>query len=161
MMTDLAPPDLGGTALQVATFRLEGRLFGVDIRKVKEITEETRLVPVHHASPGIGGLLNIRGQIHLVVDLRVEFRFPPRVPDAQSRVILFKPSVDEPFGVLVDAVEDIVSLDPASLVDRRQGDASGDLPSDQRRARRNLCLGVCPLPRELLLLLNPHNLLEP
>lgn len=161
MMTDHAPTDLGGNSLQVATFRLEGRLFGVDIRKVKEITEETRLVPVHHAAPGIGGLLNIRGQIHLVVDLRIEFRFPPRKPDSRSRVLLFKPNVDEPFGVLVDGVEDILEIDPSTMVDRRQGDANGDLLSDQRRARRNLCLGVCPLPRELLLLLNPHNLLEP
>jgi len=145
--------------LQVATFRLEGRLFGVDIRLVKEISEETRLVPVHHASSSIGGLLNIRGQIHLVVDLRIEFRFPPLSPGPQSRVLLFKPIVDEPFGILVDSVEDIIEIDLAQLVDRRQGDAPSEAIHEQRKARQNLCVGVCPLERELLLLLNPYAIL--
>lgn len=148
------------TSLQVATFRLEGRLFGVDIRLIKEITEETRLAAVHHATSSIGGLLNIRGQIHLVVDLRVEFQFPSQPPGPHSRVLLFKPVVDEPFGILVDSVEDILEIDLTQLVDRRQSEPASEGLSEQRRARSNLCLGVCPLPRELLLLLNPHAILE-
>lgn len=157
-MNASSQPQATGT-LQVATFRLEGRLFGVDIRLVKEISEETRLVPVHHAPASIGGLLNIRGQIHLVVDLRIEFRFPSQSPGPQSRVLLFKPIVDEPFGILVDSVEDIIEIDLAKMMDRRQGDAPGEALHEQRRARQNLCTGVCPLERELILLLNPYAIL--
>jgi purine-binding chemotaxis protein CheW len=150
----------GPQTMQVAAFRLDGRLFGVDIRLVKEITEETRLVPIPRAPEGIAGMLNIRGRIHLVVDLRTAFRFPSSSRDSHSRVILFKPSVDEPFGVLVDAVEDILEIDPDRMVDRRSPNGPSDPAHELRRARRDLCLGVYPLPRELLLVLNPHSILE-
>ena len=142
---------------QVVAFRLDGRLFGVDIRDVKEVNEEVAITRIHHAPLEVSGYLNIRGQIHLVVDLRVEFGFPGSRTSPASRVIVFKNSVDEPFGVLVDSVEDILEIDSEQLVDRRSAEAGA--AKELRRARKDLCQGVLPLPKELLMLLNAHAIL--
>lgn len=144
---------------QVVAFRLDGRLFGVDIRDVKEVNEEVAITRIHHAPRNVSGYLNIRGQIHLVVDLRVEFCFESAPSGPTSRVIIFKSSIDEPFGVLVDSVEDILEIDSSRLVDRRNKDGANDPGSELRQARKELCLGVYPLPKELLMLLNVRGIL--
>ena len=143
---------------QVVAFRLDDRLFGVDIRDVKEVNEEVAVTHIHHAPKNVSGYLNIRGQIHLVVDLRTEFGFAKAPTRPTSRVIIFKTSVDEPFGVLVDSVQDILEIDPERLVDRRAKEAVVGR-SELRRARKELCQGVYPLAKELLMLLNAHAIL--
>ena len=52
------------------TFRVDGRLFGVDILDVKEVTAETTFTRVAHAPDEVLGLVNIRGHIYLALDLR-------------------------------------------------------------------------------------------
>jgi purine-binding chemotaxis protein CheW len=143
---------------QVVAFRLDDRLFGVDIRDVKEVNEEVAVTHIHHAPKSVSGYLNIRGQIHLVVDLRTEFGFEASPTTPRSRVIIFKTSVDEPFGVLVDSVEDILEIDPERLVDRRSREALAKR-SELRQARKELCQGIYPLSKELLMLLNAHAIL--
>ena len=56
--------------LRYCTFRLSGRLYGVDIEDVKEINTEVNFTPIFHASREIKGYINIRGQIYLLLDLR-------------------------------------------------------------------------------------------
>lgn len=147
------------TVLQVATFRLNGRLFGVDIRDVKEVNAEAKISKIYHAEPHVRGYMNIRGQIHLVVDLRVEFGFDPCVIDSMSRVVIFKSSIDEPFGVLVDKVEDILELDIQKIVDRKENDISTEESQGKKAGRQGLCIGVYPLKTELLLLLDAKAIL--
>ena len=104
-----------GTALtqegiQVSTFWLSGRLFGVDIMDVKEINTEVDFTPIFHSSKEVKGYVNIRGQIHLVLDLRLLLGFESKEVDINSRVVIFKQSIAEPFGALVDKVGDILEV---------------------------------------------------
>ncbi|HSQ40908.1 MAG TPA: chemotaxis protein CheW [Fibrobacteraceae bacterium] len=146
--------------LQVASFRLAGRLFGVDLRDVREINADVSITPIYHAPESVCGYMNIRGQIHLVVDLRSEFGFDPGKTESTSRVVIFKNTVDEPFGVLVDTMEDIVEIDSQKIVDRREGEKLGEgLPQEKRKSRQGLCMGVYPLTKELLLLLDSKAIL--
>ena len=52
------------------TFRLDGHLYGVDVLDVKEVTTATTATPISHAPDEVMGLVNIRGQIYLALDLR-------------------------------------------------------------------------------------------
>jgi len=147
--------------VQMCTFRMANRLFGVDILDVKEVNENVNITPIYHASPDICGYINIRGQILLVVNLWETFGFDQGGRSAQSgKIVVFKSSVDEPFGILVDEVCDVVSVDPKHIVDRRAagGDAAAEM-RDLRHARDGVVIGVCPLDKELLLVLNARYIL--
>lgn len=146
--------------LQLASFRLGGRLFGVNIMDVKEINANVEITPVHHSPRSIRGYMNIRGQIYLVVDLHAEFDFEQTEITHESRVIIFKQSVDESFGILVDSVADVVKVDEMTITDRREGGWSpDDAALEKRKAREDLCIGVCPLEKELMLVLDARAIL--
>jgi len=84
------------------TFRVDGRLFGVDLLAVKEVTAETTYTPIAHAPDEVLGLVNIRGHIYLALDLRKLLAMPRAPMSPASRLVLFKASVGPAFGVVVD-----------------------------------------------------------
>jgi purine-binding chemotaxis protein CheW len=131
------------------TFRLGERLFGVDVLDVKEVNTETVFTPVPHAPAAVRGYVNLRGQIHLILDPRGPLGRPPIDQDAAGRLVIFKPAVGEAFGILVDSVGDIVPL-RADEVEPWQGDGS---PAD------GLIDGVGKLGGELIVLLRARRLL--
>ncbi|MGL1935416.1 MAG: chemotaxis protein CheW [Fibrobacterales bacterium] len=152
-----------GKLVQLATFRIAGRLLGVDILDVKEVCDNISITPIHHASQKICGYMNIRGQILLVVDLRTEFGFDERAVDEKSKVVVFKDTVDEPFGILVDSVENVADVFDGQITDRRDTEVDGEVDSElleKRMAKNDLCKGVCPLVDELVLILNSKAVLE-
>ncbi|MBD3316181.1 MAG: hypothetical protein GF344_10365 [Chitinivibrionales bacterium] len=145
--------------VQLCSFRLSGRLFGVDILDVKEVTEETDVTPIAHAPRAVKGYMNIRGQIHLVVDLRTIFGFSQRRSVQRGKVILFKPRVDEPFGVLVDEVGDVETVERSSIEERR-GKSKGPLGGEERRkANAGVSVGTCKLEEALLVVLDARGIL--
>src|SRR4051812_6026359 len=97
------------------TFRVDGRLFGVDILDVKEVTAETTCTRVAHAPDEVLGLVNIRGHIYLALDLCRLLGMPATVVTAESRLVLFKPSVGSAFGVVVDQIGEIQAVDSKSI----------------------------------------------
>ena len=150
------------STLQMCTFRMANRLFGVNILDVKEVNENTNVTPIYHAPSDICGYINIRGQILLVVNLRETFGFDQGHKmgvGSASKVVVFKHSVDEPFGILVDEVCDVVSVEQSRIVDRRANEAVADSVKEFRRAKDGIVMGVCPLERELLLVLNARHIL--
>jgi purine-binding chemotaxis protein CheW len=140
-----------GDAMQFCTFRVADRLYGTDIIKVKEITGETSFTPVFHAPPEVRGLVNIRGQINLVVDLRMLLGFEPAEVSASTRVVLFKPDVGEAFGLLVDSVGDVVPASESMIEWRREG---APAPVHGGVCER-LETGVCKLDKALLVIIDP------
>ena len=140
------------------SFRLSGRLYGVDIRDVKEINTETDFTPIFHATKEIKGYINIRGQIYLLLDLREIFGFPSKDIDDSSRVVLFMSDVGELCGVLVDSIEDVVTVDENLIENRRQQER--DVPEGIERRAADVGIGVCKLQNELLVLLDARRLVQ-
>src|SRR4051794_4135318 len=104
-----------GTPRSFCTFRLDGRLFGVDILDVKEVTAGTTYTRVAHAPDEVLGLVNIRGHIYLALDLRRLLGMPATEVTGESRLLLFKPSVGSAFGVVVDEISEIEAADPSRI----------------------------------------------
>ena len=154
---------LNRSAIQMCTFRMAGRLFGVDILDVKEVNENVNVTPIYHAPPSVCGYINIRGQILLVVNLHETFGFAQAEKSGQpftGKIVVFKQSVDEPFGILVDEVCDVVSIDPKRVVDRRSSVGESTEVREMRRVRDEMVMGVYPLEKELLLVLNARYILN-
>ncbi len=137
-----------GATRQFCTFIVSDRLYGADILKVKEITGEIAVTPVYHAPPEVRGLVNIRGQINLVLDLRLLLGFESKALEPESRIVLLKPESGESFGLLVDAVGDVATADE-SMIEWRAG-----LDSAKPGAER-METGVCKLEKRLLVILEP------
>jgi purine-binding chemotaxis protein CheW len=138
------------------TFRGDGRLFGVDILDVKEVSAETTFTRVAHAPDEVLGLVNIRGHIYLALDLRRLLRLPPGVVTGDSRLVLFKPSVGHTFGVIVDEISDIRAAETDRIESFNQSDRAA---AEVDTGRVDLIDSVCQLPDELLVVLNPRRFL--
>ncbi|QTA90486.1 chemotaxis protein CheW [Desulfonema magnum] len=144
---------------QFCTFQISERLFGVDILDVKEVNQETDFTPIFHAPKKVKGYVNIRGQIHLILDLRLFLGFESKKTDDASRVILFKPEVGDPFGVLVDQIGDVFEVDEARIEERVREEH--ELPEGgEQGGALNLLSGVCKLENGLLVILNSRSLLK-
>ena len=142
------------------TFWLSGRLFGVDILGVKEITSKVEFTPVFHASLHIRGYVNIRGHIHLVINLKRLLGLEHSDNNHLSgRVILFKTKIGESFGVLVDSIDDVVRVSENQIEESRM--ISDQNLNDGLDTRDNeLITGVCKLQDNLLVILNAHRFLN-
>jgi purine-binding chemotaxis protein CheW len=138
------------------TFRANGLLFGVDMLDVKEVTTQTRSTNVPHTPDEVTGLVNIRGQIYLALDIRRLLGMEAAELTADSRLILFKPSVGSAFGILVDEVAGIHQAD-SEEIDELAIAANADITSSVRRV--DLIESLCKLPTELLVVLNPRKFL--
>jgi purine-binding chemotaxis protein CheW len=96
-------------------FQLGSEDYAIEIRHVLEIKAYTAITPIPNAPAHLKGVMNLRGSIIPVVDLRERFGMPAGNYD-KFTVILVVSVQEKTSGVLVDAVTDIVEL-PTSQVD--------------------------------------------
>lgn len=141
---------------QLCTFYVAGRLFGVDILDVKEINAETDYTPVFHAPREVRGYVNIRGQIHLVLDLCALLGLPStdRSSTEQQRLVLFKQTVGDSFAVQVDAIGDIRNIAAEQFEPVQSG-----LNIDAGEGTKALMKGVCRLEKGVMVVLDARKFL--
>ena len=144
------------TRRMFCTFRLDDRLFGVDILDVKEVTAETTFTRVAHAPDEVLGLVNIRGHIYLALDLRRLLGMEATVVTDDSRLVLFKPAAGNAFGVVVDEISEIQTADSNRIEAFTRNDHETAGTSVHRV---DLIDSVCKLAGELLVVLNPRRFL--
>jgi purine-binding chemotaxis protein CheW len=95
--------------LQYVSFMLSGEEYGVPILKVQEIIRFTKLTRVPHTSEFIEGVLNLRGRVIPVVDLRKRFGLESGEPDRNTRIVVVE--VDGRIvGMIVDAVREVIQV---------------------------------------------------
>ncbi len=96
------------------TFRLGAESYGIDILKVQEIRGYEQPTTIANAPPFIKGVINLRGVIVPILDLRVKFRLPETKYDEFTVVIILNVA-SRVVGVVVDSVSDVLSLDPDAI----------------------------------------------
>ena len=144
---------------QFCTFWLSGHLFGIDIADVKEINSECSFTPIYHAPKEVKGYVNIRGQIHLILGLRLLLGFENVESNKSNRLVLMKSSVAKAFGVLVDRIGDVVEVNEKDI--EKQVDGEQDILSNERKLdNKDLLASVCKLENNLLVILNARELLN-
>jgi purine-binding chemotaxis protein CheW len=130
--------------VQFCTFRLNGRLYGIDVRNVQEVLCHAVITPVPLAAHAVSGLFSLRGQIMAVIDLRRCFSMPDRLHGSPF-VCLIVNTPDGPVSLLADEIQDVFEPDPADFESVRADD-------DGLETRR--LTGVFKLPHGLLRVLN-------
>jgi purine-binding chemotaxis protein CheW len=99
---------------QVCSFRLDGQLFGIPVEHVQEVLRTQELAAVPLAPSSVAGLVNLRGHVVTVVDLRTRIGLArPAAGGAGVQVIVRTP--DGPVGLLVDEIGDVIDLDETAF----------------------------------------------
>jgi purine-binding chemotaxis protein CheW len=100
------------------TLRLDDELFAIEAAQVREILDLIPVTRVPTAPAFVAGLINVRGAIVPLADLRVMFGMARRPADAHTRIVVLETVLDgEPLlvGLLADRVEDVADLDAAAV----------------------------------------------
>ncbi|MGV8834068.1 MAG: chemotaxis protein CheW [Devosia sp.] len=106
------------TAMKALTLRLQDELFAVEAGSVREILDLVPITEVPNASPFVGGLINVRGRVVPLADLRVIFGMDRPEPDQDTRIVVMEIDIDgEPTiaGILADKVYDVTEIEAASV----------------------------------------------
>ncbi len=129
---------------QFCTFFLDGYLFGVPVPQVQEVIRHQPMTPVPLAPPAVEGLINLRGQIVLAIDLRRRLSFGDRsLGELPVNVVVRTP--DGAVSLLVDEIGDVIEVEPSTF----------EMPPETLRGSvRELILGVHKLDGKLLHLLD-------
>jgi len=99
-------------ASQYLTFLLENEEYGIEILRVQEIKGFSKITPMPNVPHFVKGVLNLRGTVIPVIDLRSRFGLPDREYDKFTVIIVVNVS-DRVVGLIVDAVSDVLNI-PAS-----------------------------------------------
>ena len=94
---------------QFCIFFLEHYVFGVDVQQVQEVFRSHEQTRVPLAPQVVSGLINLRGQIVTVIDLRRRLELPPRA-DAQRPMHVVVRHDDSAVDLLVDEIGDVVDV---------------------------------------------------
>lgn len=140
----VAETEQTGIEQQLVVFDLAGQQYGVDISTVREIIRMTEITHVPDAPPSIEGVINLRGGVIPVVDLRKRFGLRVTRPTDQSRVLVVELEGDN-VGVVVDRVDEVLRI-PASSIE--------DTASLVTTADSYYIDGIAKVDEDLLILLN-------
>jgi len=136
--------------MQLVTFSIGDEEFGVDILKVQEIIRMMEITKVPRAPDFVEGVINLRGKVIPIIDLRKRFRLVSRGHDKHTRIIVIE--INKMIvGFVVDSVSEVLRI-PASTVEPPPPVVSG--------MESEYISGVGKLEDRLLILLDLDRLLS-
>lgn len=141
----------GGTDVsQYLTFSLGAEEYGLEILKVQEIKGYSAITPIPNTPPHVKGVMNLRGTVVPVVDLRTKFSLKA-VEYTKFTVIIIVTVAEKTIGLIVDAVSDVLEI-PASHI--------RPAPSLGTRADTRFISGMAEVDEKLAVLLDLDRLLS-
>jgi len=134
---------------QYITFLLDDRQYGLEIFKIREIRGYSPITPIPNVPAHVRGVMNLRGTVLPVIDLRMKFHLPT-VTYNNFTVIVIANVGEKLVGLLVDAVHDVLTISLDSLRPAPDFGASVDT---------RFINGVFPVKDHLVVALNLEELL--
>lgn len=135
---------------ELALFRIDDALFGIDIVHIQEINKNLSFTKIHDAQSYIKGVLNLRGQIVTIVDLRVKFNRDATSDDDSNRRMIIVNYLNESVGFLVDSVDDIIHVDQSQLEESS---------TQMKGVNPDFFAGVYKLDSEIVIILDVDSIL--
>lgn len=110
--------DAATGAMRALTLRLQDEVFAIEAGRVREILDLVPITEVPNAPDFVGGLINVRGRVVPLADLRVVFGMDRPEPDEDTRVVVVEVDIGgEPAiaGILADKVHDVTDIESAVI----------------------------------------------
>ena len=140
---------IANSSEQYVTFLINNETYGIEVLRVKEIVGMTTITTVPNSEKYLKGVINLRGIVVPVIDLRLKFNLPEKEYDSFT-VILIIEHRDSLVGVIVDSVSDVISA-PGQLQ---------DVPNFHVSLDRDVIKGVLNKDNNLIIVLNPDIMLS-
>jgi purine-binding chemotaxis protein CheW len=103
---------------QYLTFKLKDEVFGVDVAQVREILDFIKITKVPQTPDFMCGVINLRGNVVPVVDMRLKFGLEKTETTVDTCIIVVEVDLDgenSVLGALVDSVQEVFELDPKDI----------------------------------------------
>src|SRR5690606_17599876 len=134
---------------QLVVFRIMNEEFGVPIQRVREIIKVPHITHLPHSAAYVEGVINLRGDVLPVINLRRRFGLSAEEKDDNTRIMIVEYGSGQ-VGLVVDAVTEVLRIPK---------DAIGPPPAHVAGLRTELIAGIGKLEDRLLILLDPDQLL--
>src|ERR1700722_3989599 len=108
----------GGRSLEVLTLALQGEIFALEVTHVREILDLVPITEVPNSQPFLNGLINVRGKVVPLADLRLKFGMEPTLPTIDTRIVVVEVEIDgDPVtvGIRADKVYEITEVAATAL----------------------------------------------
>lgn len=136
--------------LKVIVFQLNEKEYAVPVSQVKSIEKIMHVTRVPHANQFVKGVMNLRGVVTPLLDLRVRFGLEEQTYSESTRVIIV--SVDEKeVGLIVDGANDVIDI-PTTMIEPP--------PEVVGLTAEGFIDGVANLDKRLLILIDLNKILE-
>jgi len=110
----------GRKSLQVVTLGLRGEIFAIESDRVHEVLDPVPITRIPNSRPFIKGLINVRGKVVTVTDLRTKFGMSPSAFTPDTRIVVIEVRVDDDpilIGALADRVYEVTEVAAAAMED--------------------------------------------
>lgn len=145
-----SPEKYSTNSMKVIVFRLLEETYGVDVSQVKSIERIDTITKVPSTPPFVKGVIQLRGSVLPIVDLKERLGLEETATTEQSRIIIAAMGEHE-VGIIVDSANDVMDI-PFSKMD--------PLPPMISRVDIKYLQGIAKLPDQLLVLLRLDKVLE-
>ncbi len=135
--------------LQLVGFQLGNEEYGIDILKVQEINRIAKITKIPQSPDFMEGVINLRGNVIPIIDLRKRFHMPEREHDKQTRIVVGEIE-GRTVGLVVDAVSEVIRL-PSNTIE--------PTPKIVSKGQADYITGVGKLENRLLMLLDIDKIL--
>ncbi len=140
---------VGEEILQFVTFTLNNEEYAVDILCVQEINRITEITKVPNSEEYVEGVVNLRGKVIPIINLRNKFGFEEVEKDDNSRIIIMEIN-DITNGLIVDSVSEVLRI-PSSIIE-----PTPPMSSDENS---QFIRGIAKLDNRLIILLDIDKLI--
>lgn len=137
MTTDRGPKN----GRELVTFRIEDMHLGLDISRIQEINREMFVTSVPNVPPTVRGVMNLRGEVVTVIDLKMVLRGRPSTIDLKSKSVIVRRD-DERAALIIDSIGDVIACEAHEIE---------AVPSNVRAKDRRFFLGIKPLEKGLVI----------
>ena len=131
------------------TFRIGNEQYGVDIEHVMEIIEMIKITPMPETNEAIKGVINLRGKVIPIMDVRLRFSMEEKEYDARTCIIVVKVRELE-IGLIVDTVSEVVEI-PQDQIEPP--------PPVEHNSQQSFVMGMGKIDDEVAILLDLNQLL--
>jgi purine-binding chemotaxis protein CheW len=141
------------------SFWLGDHWFGIDALSVREVSTQTAFTPIPLAPAAVRGYVNLRGQLHLALDMRELLGMPSAGCRSDGHLIVFKQTIGDSFAVYVDRIGDIVAVRESQIDRPKDDEGEPDAPASAEPRSTGLISGVAKLDTGLMTVVDPRRFL--
>jgi purine-binding chemotaxis protein CheW len=136
--------EAAGESVQLVSFKLADEEYAVEIHHLQEIIRLLKITPVPQVPDFVLGIINIRGELIPVFDLRKKFGLAESAPTTQTKIVIVR-AAEAVISFIVDKVIDTIKID------RRHIDPS---PNVKMEMERDCVSGVGILDKRMVIVLD-------